>query len=177
MKILTTRLRVTAAVLTLCGLTVTLAVAGAVAGSMSASATTSAHPASPAAATPVKSRVPVLVNCLKRGDVRPRSYVFACADANSAVIGLHWASWTSTDAFASGTYAFNDCIPFCVEGHLHSFPALVVLWRPEPWPGHPGTRYFSRMTLILTGNRTYIAAGHMYHLPITTTLNLSTSGG
>lgn len=173
MKILPTRLRITAAALTLCGLAATFAVAGP----MSSSAAAAGGLAQSAAAVTAESSVPVLVNCLRHGDVRPSTYIFTCADANSAVIGLHWVSWTSTDAFASGTYAFNDCIPFCVEGHVHRFPALVVLWRPEPWPGHHGARYFSRMTFILTGNRTYTAGGHEYHVPVTTNLTLFTSGG
>ncbi|HYB18118.1 MAG TPA: hypothetical protein VEF71_22000 [Streptosporangiaceae bacterium] len=173
MKILPTRLRITGAVLTLCG----LAVAFTVAGPLSSSAAAAGDPAQSAAAMTAKSSVPVLVNCLRHGDVRPSSYIFTCADANSALIGLHWASWTGTAAFASGTYAFNDCIPFCVEGHVHRFPVLVVLWHPEPWPGHHGVRYFSRMTLILTGNRTYTAGGHVHHLPVTVNLTLSTSGG
>jgi hypothetical protein len=173
MKILPTRLLITASALTLCGLAATWAVAGP----LSSSAAAAGDTAQSAAAVTAKSSVPVLVNCLRHGDVRPGSYVFTCADANSALIGLHWASWTGTDAFGSGSYVFNDCIPFCVEGHVHSFPALVVLWRPEPWPGHHGARHFSRMTFILTGNRTYHAGGHVYHLPVTTNLTLSTSGG
>ena len=170
MNIRTTRFRVAAAALMLCG----VATAAALAGTASAA---TGHPARPAAATSAAGTVPVLINCLKHGDVRPGGYVFTCADANSYLTGLRWASWTGTAAFATGTDAFNDCTPSCVQGHLHSFPALVVLWRPEPWPGHHGARYFSRMTLILNGNRTYTAGGHLHTLPVTTNLTLSTSGG
>jgi hypothetical protein len=173
MKIRMTRLRITAAALTLCGLAATFAVAGPV----SASPAASGHPARPAATMTAAGTVPVLINCLERGDVRPGSYIFTCADAYSYLAGLHWVSWAGTAAFAVGTDTFNDCIPYCVDGHFHSFPALVVVWRPEPWPGHPGARYFSRMTLILNGNRTYTAGGHAYHLPVTTTMTLFTSGG
>ena len=31
--------------------------------------------------------------------------------------------------------------------------SLVALWRPEPLPGHPGVRYFTRITRIYTGKR------------------------
>jgi hypothetical protein len=167
MEIRITRLRITAVALALCGLAATAAVAGT-AGSASASPTTSMTAA---------SKVPVLIDCLRHGDVRPGGYVFTCADANSYLTGLHWATWTGRDAFATGTYAFNDCTPSCVQGHLHSFPALVLVWRPESWPGHHGGQYFSRMTTVLDGNRTYTAGGHVHTLPVTTTLTLSTSGG
>ena len=173
MKTLPNRLRITAAALTLCGLAATFAMAGP----LSSTAAAAGDTAQSAAAMTAPGSVSVLVDCLRHGDVRPETYIFSCADANSGLIGLQWASWTGTDAFASGSYAFNDCVPFCVEGHVHRFPALIVLWRPEPWPGHRGVRYFSRMTLILTGIRTYTAGGHRYQLPVTTNLTLSTSGG
>jgi hypothetical protein len=166
MKIWTARLRIAAAAVTLCGLATTVLVAEAASGSTSAAAPIAAG-----------GTLPVLVDCFKHGDVRPGGYVFTCADANSYLTGLRWASWAGADAFAAGTDAFNDCVPSCVEGHFHRFPALVVLWRPEPWTGHQEARYFSRMTLILTGNRSYTAGGHAFHLPQTTTLTLSTSGG
>ena len=169
MKIRITRLRIAAAALTLCGLATTAAMAG----TASASPTT----ARPTATTTATTSVTVLIDCLRHGDVRPGSYVFTCADANSYLTRLHWATWTARDAFATGTDAFNDCTPSCVQGHLHQFPALVVLWRPEPWPGHNGGHYFSRMTLVLDGNRTYTAGGHVHTLPVTTTLTLSTAGG
>ena len=95
MNIRSTRLRITAAALMLCGLAATAAVAGTAA-------------ASPTTTTTTSSNVPVLINCLRHGDVRPGSYVFTCADANSYLTGLHWASWTGRDAFATGTDAFND---------------------------------------------------------------------
>lgn len=169
MKIRMTRFRITMAALSLCGATATVAIAGTAAASPTI--------ARPAAATTTSSDVPVLINCLEHGDVRPGGYVFTCADANSYLTGLHWVTWTGRDAFATGTYAFNDCTPSCVQGHLHSFPALVLVWRPEPWPGHPSARYFSRMTMVLDGNRTYTAGGHVHTLPVTTAGPLSTSGG
>lgn len=169
MKIRMTRLRITLAALTLCGAAATVAVAGTASASPTA--------ARPAATMTTASKVPVLIDCLRHGDVRPGGYVFTCADANTYLTGLHWASWTGRDAFATGTYAFNDCTPSCVQGHLHSFPALVLVWRPVPWPGHHGAQYFSRMTMVLDGNRTYTAGGHVHTLPVTTTETLSTSGG
>jgi hypothetical protein len=64
-----------------------------------------------------------------------------------------------------------------VAGHGHSFPALITLWRAEPLPGHHGQRYFTRLTLIYTGNRGYQADGKQYQLPQTVTYPLSQYGG
>jgi hypothetical protein len=41
----------------------------------------------------------------------------------------------------------------------HRLPVLVALWRAEPLPGHAGQRYFTRLTIIYTGNRSYRAGG------------------
>jgi len=60
---------------------------------------------------------------------------------------------------------------------LHNFPALAALWRTEPLPGHPGERYFTRLTIIYTGTRSYRAGGKTYHLSQTVTYPLSASGG
>jgi hypothetical protein len=64
-----------------------------------------------------------------------------------------------------------------VGGHGHSFPVLVRLWRAEPLPGHPGKRYFTRLTMVDTGSRTYTVNGKVYTIPLTTTDDLSSSGG
>ena len=58
-----------------------------------------------------------------------------------------------------------------------SFPALVALWGTEPLPGHGGERYFTRLTLIYTGNRTYRVGNKLYSLPPTATYPLSPDGG
>ena len=66
---------------------------------------------------------------------------------------LHWASWASA-AFGSGIESIKDCVPSCVSnGTFYTFSVLVVLRRPEPWPQHRGTLYFTRLTEIYTGNR------------------------
>ena len=64
-----------------------------------------------------------------------------------------------------------------MAGHGHSFPALVALWAAKPRPGHASERYFTRMTIIYTGDRAYRAGGKLYHLPPTVTEPLSPSGG
>jgi hypothetical protein len=171
MKARSARLPIAAA-LVLCGTAAAVGMAGTVSASTAAGRHPPAHAVTAAAAT----KVPVVLTCLKHGQVRPRQYILTCADANDYLTALRWAGWGPA-AFASGTNTFNDCVPTCVAGHLHSFPVLVTLWRAEPLPGHPGQRYFARLTLIYTGNRSYRAGGQVHHLPVTSTGSLSASGG
>jgi hypothetical protein len=157
-----------AAVLALCG----SAVIATVAFSVSASAATSAGQRPAATGT-----VPVVVACGMKEQVRPGPYILACADGNAYLTGLSWSAWRPFSAMATGTFTFNDCVPNCLSGHDHSFPAIVVLWGVQPLPGHHGVRYFTRMTIIFTGNRSYRAGGKLYHLPQTATYPLSRYGG
>jgi hypothetical protein len=127
--------------------------AGVLAGVMGCGAaaviglTTSASLASPSrpSAGPV-----VAVNCGK-AEVRPSSFVLACADGGAILNKLHWVSWQSV-AFGSGTEVVNSCVPTCVAGKAYSFPVLVTVWGAKARPGHAGQRYFSEMTLIHTGS-------------------------
>jgi len=153
------------------------AVTAAAAGTALASAATSRAPRSHTTAAVAASGLPVVINCVMHPQTRPASYVLACADGNSYVAKMSWASWESSAAFGSGTDTFNDCVPSCVAGHFHSFPALVALWRVEALPGHPGDRYFTRLTIIYTGSRSYMAGGHEHELPQTVTYPLSAGGG
>ncbi len=120
---------------------------------------------------------PVVVNCSMHGQTRPGTYILACGDGNAYVSKLRWASWGSSAAFATGSYVINTCTPSCAAGHYVSFPVLAALWRTEPWPGHAGQRYFSRLTIILTGSNAYKAGGKTYHVPATQTFPLSALGG
>lgn len=179
MNKLTGRLRVMSAALVLCGTATAIGATGAAAastGSLPAStgAARQAPAAGPAAAS--TGKLPVLVNCELQRQVRPGGFTFPCADQNAAVVGLHWATWTDS-AFARGSATINDCVPSCAEGHFHTFPALFVVWRPRPLPGHPGTEYFTRGTVILTGQHTYQAGGQLFRLPVTHTTALSAVGG
>jgi len=165
------RTSVKAAVLAMFG------IAALVVTAISGSAMAAARPQPRAGTAAATASVPVVINCAMHAQTRPSQYVLACADGNAYLTGLDWAAWGSASAFASGTYRINDCVPDCVAGHFHSFPALVALWRAESLPGHPGERYFSRLTMIFTGSRTYRAGGKLHHLPATATLPLSASGG
>lgn len=173
MTVSRTRIRVETAVATLCGIAATAAVA-VVAFEPASAAGRPAH--RPGIVAPTAS-VPIVINCAGHAQTRPRSYILACADAGAYLTKMSWANWGSSAAFASGTYNFKVCIPNCAAGHVATFPALAALWRAEPLPGHTGERFFTRMTLIYTGNRSYKAGGKTYHLPQTATYPLSAFGG
>ncbi len=121
--------------------------------------------------------LPVVVSCAMKTQVRPDSFTLACADGNAYVSGLNWSAWGSSSALASGNYAFNDCTPNCLSGHSHTFGGLIVLWGVKALPGHGDVRYFTEMTIILTGNRSYTAGGKKLTESQTTTIPLSNFGG
>jgi hypothetical protein len=172
MTIRLARTRVKAAALALCG----IAAIGVAVSAVSAPAVAAGR--SHSAAVTTSASVPVVVNCAMHGQVRPREYTLPCADQKSVLTGLTWAAWGSSSAFAAaGINTFDDCIPNCAEGHFHSFPVLAALWRAEPWPGHTAQRYFTRLTLIYTGPRSYRAGGKLHVLPVTVTYPMSSGGG
>jgi hypothetical protein len=174
-----TRGRVKAAAMTACGV-----VAIATAACASAAPNAKAAPAvaggrsQPAAVTVATTTgVPVVVNCGLQAQTRPHQFILACADGGAYLDGMSWAAWGSFSAFADGTYVLNDCVPYCADGHFHSFPVLVALWGAEPRPGHAGQTYFAHLTIIFTGNHSYRAGGKLYQLPATASYPLAASGG
>lgn len=169
-----TRSWVKAAALALCGIAM-IAAAGCGTPASAASLRVSAASAGQRAAG--TTAVPVVVVCINKTQVRPRSYILACADGQVYLSNLSWAAWGASSALASGTYTFNDCVPSCVGGQGRSFGVLAVLWDAQRWPGHAGVRYFTRLTIIFTGNRSYTAGGKEYRLPQTLTDPLLQNGG
>jgi hypothetical protein len=149
---------------------------GALALAASLPAAASASP-SGAAAQAAKSHV-VIVNCLGAGQIRPSKFVLTCADGNDYLTGLHWTSWPVTAsagaaAFGRGTEHDNDCTPSCANGHTHSFPVLITLWRSEPRRGHAGQRRITRITDIYPGQRpTDIGPGGKKVRPQTATFHI-----
>jgi len=145
------------------------ATASGTASATTASATTASATTAqqPAAAVPA-ANVPVVADCAVHGQVRPGQYILACGDAGGYLSGLHWAAWGSSEAFADGTFTINNG---------DNFPVLVDLWRAEPRPGHAGQRYFTELTLVFTGNRTYTEGGGVHKFPATLTYPLSSFGG
>ena len=122
-------------------------------------------------ASPAKT---VVVNCLFKPQTRPSSVVLTCADANDVLAQLHWVSWGSSAAFATGIEQINNCTPNCAAGKFISYPVLVDLWRPEPLPGHPGVLHFSRVTRVYTASRPplYFCHGTRICYPQTSTFDL-----
>jgi hypothetical protein len=168
-----TRGRVKAAAIALCSIAVVAT--AACAASVPGTAPVRQQPMAVTAAA--AATVPVVVDCAVHAQTRPGRYILACANGSAYLASLHWASWASSTAFADGISTFNDCVPTCVAGHGHSFPVLVVLWRPSSLTGHAGEHYFTRLTIIYTGSRAYRAGGKLYHLPATATYPLSAFGG
>ena len=78
-----------------------------------------------------RSNGTVVINCLLKSQTRPSSLILTCADAGDVLAHLHWVSWGSTAAFATGTEQINDCTPNCAAGKFISYPVLVNLWRPS----------------------------------------------
>ena len=123
---------------------------------------------------PIFSKQTVVVNCSFKQQTRPSDFILTCADAGDVLAHLHWVSWGSTAAFATGIEQINDCTPNCAAGKFINYPVLVNLWRPEPLRGHPGTSYFTRATRVYTNNRPplYFCNGTHTCYPQTATFNL-----
>ena len=145
-----------------------LAITGLTASGSAQAAT--AGPASPAART-------VVFDCPgQHAMVRPKSFVLACADGNSAFDKLTWSAWGPGLASAKGTLVQNDCTPYCAAGHFHRYPALVVLWGSKAVGS--GEHAYTKLTLILPGQRPgyYDAVHHKWvYAPVTQTFPLVTS--
>jgi hypothetical protein len=108
--------------------------------------------------------------------VRPKSFVLACADGNSAFDKLTWSAWGPGLASAKGTLVQNDCTPYCAAGHFHRYPALVVLWGSKT--AGSSEHAYTKLTLILPGQRPgyYDTVHHKWvYAPVTQTFPLATS--
>ncbi len=167
MKTQLTRGRAKAAAVLLGGIA-TMAVAACSPTQATAAASSAAAGAQQTVAVVAAANAPVVVDCAVHGQVRPGQYILACGDGGGYLSGLHWAAWGSSEAFADGTFTINNG---------DNFPVLADLWRAEPRPGHAGQRYFTRLTLVFTGNRTYTEGGGVHAFPQTLTYPLSSFGG
>jgi hypothetical protein len=131
------------------GKTGTQAGAPAAASSATPARSTGTSPAPPAAA----AESVVLFNCEQQAQVRPPDFILTCADAGSVLSQLSWTSWSPAQATATGVHQLNDCTPNCAEGKFRDYPAVITFWRSEPVAGHPGEKYFTRVTVRYTGPR------------------------
>jgi hypothetical protein len=122
--------------------------ASAVALGVAAATATAGTSRAPVRASTASASRTVVYNCLKHTQVRPKSFVFTCADSNNYLSKLSWSNWTPTLATATGNQVVNDCLPTCVKGKFHSYRAVAIFWRKEPVAHHPGEKYFTRVTLL-----------------------------
>jgi hypothetical protein len=104
----------------------------------------------------------VVIDCMNKPQVWPSSFVLTCADANDALSGLTWTTWTPARATATGTEQVNDCRPNCAEGTFHSYPVQAVLSGAAPVPHHPGERRFTKLTRHYPGARPPHYNGHKW---------------
>ncbi|WP_327312193.1 hypothetical protein [Streptomyces sp. NBC_01235] len=134
----------------------TVVMACAALGLTAAVGSASAAPASPPTARQAAVRQaakPVLVDCFWHPQVRPGDFILACGDGNSRLVSLHWDSWGSKSARATGVNVVNDCDPYCAAGTFHPYAVVVKLDRPQPWKKHPQVQHYSRITLTYPGAR------------------------
>jgi hypothetical protein len=89
--------------------------------------------------------------CVAKATIKPKSYVIACADANTEIRSMTWKSWTSSSAVGTGIYEFNTCTPTCVAGHFVNDSATVTLSKPKS--GTSG-KVFSLMTVKYRTSKT-----------------------
>ncbi|MDJ0382350.1 hypothetical protein [Streptomyces sp. G-G2] len=100
----------------------------------------------------VPERDPVLVvDCFAQAQVRPEEYLLACGDGNNKLVRLHWDSWSTRTATATGTDLANDCVPYCAAGRFHRYPVSVTLSDPQPWSAHPDLQRFTTIRLLYAG--------------------------
>ncbi len=70
--------------------------------------------------------------------IRPNDLVLACADANAVITNITWSSWGSFDAFGTGTFRENQCVPDCAQGTFAVYPeSHVELANPTSASGVP----------------------------------------
>jgi hypothetical protein len=143
------------------------------AASVTGCASPAVRPSGPAVVAAARQPgVPVVFDC-NRAQIRPSGFVLTCADDGDFLDRLRWVSWAASAAFGSGIESIHDCVPYCAASRTwHTFPVLVVLWRPESWPGHHDRSYFTRLTEIYTGQRPRYQVPHGQSYPQAVTWGL-----
>ncbi|MGH3279781.1 MAG: hypothetical protein ACRDNW_11685 [Trebonia sp.] len=98
-------------------------------------------------------------NCENKPEVRPTSFVLACADGNDRLIDMHWTNWTPVGASGTGVQYLNDCEPNCALGHFHRYPADIAL--TGSYKARPNEPFaYTKITL------TYTAARPVVHIKV-----------
>ena len=87
----------------------------------------------------------VVINCVGKGEVKPKEIVVTCADAGVMVSKITWTKWNANEAKGSGTLVWNTCLPkTCVDGIVQTYKVKVTLGRVA---SGPNISVFSGMTL------------------------------
>jgi hypothetical protein len=82
------------------------------------------------ASSTVVTKDVVTYDCETDNNFKPESFFFTCADGNDGINKISWNTWGPMGAAGSGSRYYNDCNPSCVDGKIHSTPALVRLSTP-----------------------------------------------
>lgn len=83
---------------------------------------------------------------------KPSQLMIACGDGSFFITNLKWARWNRAKAQSVGVGHLNDCIPYCAEGHYHTFSIAVDLSRPQTC-GKNGVLQFTRLKWIAVRQR------------------------
>jgi hypothetical protein len=122
--------------------------ASALVALVAAGATTAAV-ALPAAAS-TATRVRVVSDCVKP-HYRPSSIIVTCGDAGIILAKLHWSSWGTTSARATGRAEVKTCDPNCAAGGVKGYRVSVRLSKPEACGA--GDRRFTAISYTFTAGR------------------------
>jgi hypothetical protein len=95
----------------------------------------------------------VVIDCTSMPQVKPSSYVLACADAGLGLEGMRWVSWTPSLASGYGRFYENNCLPNCASGTVTDYPVLATLWGSAAVPGLSSDERYTQLTLVFTGQR------------------------
>jgi hypothetical protein len=96
--------------------------------------------------------LPRVIPCsgIGRPQLKPGSFILACADANSYVTHIRWSSWTAGSAHGHGTLTMNTCQPNCVHGTFTSSPTTITLSVPVDT-----ARYGPLFSVAVVGSRSF----------------------
>ena len=78
-------------------------------------------------------------------EVKPDIVLLACGDGTQSFDVARWTRWNRRGARAVGTASINDCEPSCVDGHVHTYRAVLLFDRARRCGGR---LLFTRMRLV-----------------------------
>jgi hypothetical protein len=86
-------------------------------------------------------------SCVNKPQVRPGTYYMFC-DGSAYFTKLHWSTWNTSTATATGVEYIDNCAPNCAAGKWSHQSVDLIFWRSLPVKGHPGKRGYSQMTVL-----------------------------